>query len=100
MTTKHTPGPWKAGRYPAIDSGDKAWKVTDSTFLVNVARCDQSEANARLIASAPELLEALRIASGILGDVVTHPGSEFQRREIKFALQSVSAAIAKAIDTQ
>lgn len=61
--TQHTPGPWKTFR-PYGTIYIKA-RLRGST-IQEVASCgptetpEQQEANARLIASAPELLEALR----------------------------------------
>jgi len=68
----HTPGPWTmsspmgAGR----DEGREPWfwVSADRTLHLQVAPCPdgyvagENEANARLIAAAPELLEALRTA--------------------------------------
>lgn len=75
---KHTPGPWKyidatkvAGMQfaPAcvIQSGDKniarfSWNDNSPWFPTK----EESQANARLIAAAPELLEALK---GLLADI-------------------------------
>lgn len=50
----HTPGPWRVGRYfDVIDS--------DGTFIGVAVRGTEEErkANARFIAAAPDLLEAL-----------------------------------------
>ena len=58
MSTKHTPGPW-------IPSYTKIGSVTAENGAV-IAKCMRLtslsglEANARLIAAAPELLEALQ----------------------------------------
>lgn len=54
MENKHTPGPWTVGDTPAIVYDDNACEVAIATF--NQESC---EANARLIAAAPELLAAL-----------------------------------------
>ena len=65
MTTIHTrtSGPWYAVKLDA--SPDHAWAIDSE--LVEIARLSEwpdhqteAEANARLIAAAPELLEALR----------------------------------------
>lgn len=71
MTTqsKHTPGPWAISKInQRIDiisadtlSAKKLSKESNSGFII--AECfgdDDKEANARLIAAAPELLEALQ----------------------------------------
>jgi len=65
MNTKHTPGPWsyrKAGKHFYIDahSPDYGNRVTEVRFASNADTGWTSEANAKLIAAAPELLEALQ----------------------------------------
>ena len=53
MSAGHTPGPWTAI--------DRSHVYTEGLQLVAVAQHGRSvEANARLIAAAPELLEALQ----------------------------------------
>lgn len=59
MSSKHTPGPWthsKGERHDFfyIDSPDG-----DVVYVTGSLQPDHVEANARLIAAAPELLEAL-----------------------------------------
>lgn len=71
MTTKHTEGKW-------INSGgyvQALYQDSPKTFFHTIANCNQNlvspaktEANARLIAAAPELLEALEWAVKNLGD--------------------------------
>jgi len=58
MNTKHTPGPWSINRY---DTYDKDIVIREPGVRVDFDDVDQDEqeANARLIAAAPELLEAL-----------------------------------------
>ena len=70
METKHTPGPWRLLR-PTVGV-DANWHVADSgdTFVAHVfgfahSTDEQARVNARLIAAAPELLEALH---GLLQD--------------------------------
>ena len=63
-TTKHTPGPWMATGHET----DPRWQVFyrhSSGGLVRVAICDDDRddgANARLIAAAPDLLDACKAA--------------------------------------
>ena len=82
MNTEYTPGPWITEHV-----GDCVEVVNEET-LFTIARCGikngaRSEANARLIAAAPELLEALE-------DVLSsEPGPSLNDR--------VRAAIAKAL---
>jgi hypothetical protein len=49
---KHTKGPWKAEQFDA-----ESWKIYGDGIVVSGG---VREADARLIAAAPELLEALR----------------------------------------
>lgn len=89
---KHTPGPWNriiadgyTVRHPQIysDTGP----VANATWLGD-GRLDELNANARLIAAAPELLEALRgLRDAFLGTSV-----EVQAD----AMRAARAAIAKA----
>jgi hypothetical protein len=59
MSTKHSPGPWK----DISESPSKTW-IGNSYVIAEVIRFpeqqEESKANARLIASAPELLEVLK----------------------------------------
>lgn len=59
--SKHTPGPW------VLDG--EAWVVTVATkrYITCEGRnAEEAEANARLIAAAPEMLEALQEAYRVL----------------------------------
>ena len=59
--SKHTPGPWgimKGDHGPMIFSGECGRAVAMLARQVTTA---EREANARLIAAAPELLEALEV---------------------------------------
>lgn len=86
MNTQHTPGPWVAvartNAYIDIEApeqqGYSAKKVA-STSLTN------HEANARLIAAAPELLKAIEGLLNALPSATTHP-----------AIKAARAAISKA----
>lgn len=57
MSSKHTPGPWSANPGSNSDSHYMVFKA-DGNFLT--LDDEQHEYNARLIAAAPELLEALK----------------------------------------
>ena len=110
-TVKHTPGPWQvdadqradektrqlAARYGLKESrgtaiiGDiKQWEHNESYSVVAVVNDDnwECEANARLIAAAPELLEALR---GIRDMRIGDP-----EKVVDAAFAKADAAIAKA----
>lgn len=90
MSGLHTPGPWE----PFLGS-DSVW-VTGPDHNANVVcdivlsakeATDEDFANARLIAAAPSLLEASKLAQDLL------VASGFACSEV---LSRVSAAIAKA----
>ena len=84
---KHTPGPWQVefGHTQQL-SGSVYWQVHDGSDAI---ACNQfcwagnAEANARLIAAAPDLLDALMSADGLL-------------RQLGHSLPNVKDAIAKA----
>lgn len=102
-TTRHTPGPWERGKvathavYIVQDGGERTQLATcigDEPF-----GWDTADANARLIAAAPELLEACEAALEIVS-------IEFERARqaedfCKGAVlgkveETIGAAIAKA----
>ena len=68
MENKHTPGPWHIGvRQPNSDKfiyGPNGSEVANCDRQTNFPH--ENEANARLIAAAPELLGALQICSAEL----------------------------------
>jgi hypothetical protein len=57
--SKHTPGPWEFS-HTWVQTVDKKTPIANFNFYAS------TEANARLIAAAPELLEALR---NIISDI-------------------------------
>jgi hypothetical protein len=86
----HTPGPW---HYHG------GWGQCVRASRVTVAECrtakltgEECEANARLIAAAPELVEALRI----LYDFQNGPPLEKYRDQWNDAMKLAKAALAKA----
>lgn len=56
--SKHTPGPWKCAATGLARSGLPEFEIHWSDAGECVAEVVHGEANARLIAAAPELLEA------------------------------------------
>ena len=92
MTAKHTPGPWAI--LPRAVGGYEV-QGTDAdgegSFVEVVATCHR-EANAQLIATAPDLLAALKMAAHCLQwHVANHPTGMDAK-----ALADAKAAIAKA----
>lgn len=121
MKTNHTPGPWKlwnsgyanapyvlyAGdNSPYLDTVNKL-QMYGSKYLGEISSqvlngdptkeetwTFNHEANAKLIASAPELLEALKEVTDLLNTFSDEPVSNINR--IKTAIKEANAAITKA----
>ena len=72
--TKHTPGPWRYQSETSQSFGDPVsitrFEVYTATGLFGHPATCSVEADAKLIASAPELLEALQRLHGILSQTV------------------------------
>jgi hypothetical protein len=66
----HTPGPWTAIETP--ESSHHDWRIKATRLFIGVAT-DNSEADARLIAAAPELLEALEYLVSLGGGDCLEP---------------------------
>jgi hypothetical protein len=91
--SKHTPGPWKIDWYICREDNKELWRVPRS---IGPASTDHNhwagryitvdEADASLIAAAPDLLEALKSTRAFVNSVAPH-GGLFER---------INAAIAKA----
>ena len=82
---KHIPGPWQANKSFVWTAGHDPEGAVAS---VNACWTEEAQkANARLIAAAPDLLEALRIITAI---AATLPGTH------GLAVDNARAAIAKA----
>lgn len=95
MDTKHTPGPWffKAsglGGFEILDMPD-CWDaaVLCSRFQWERRR-DESVANGRLMAAAPDLLAALKQCAGVLS------GEDMSKGSLIAALEVALAAMKKA----
>ena len=87
---KHTPAPWEAcnvGDYSDYDGLCRVILGDDLRIAVVLGDHDESEANARLIAAAPDLLAALEATRIVLAEHEPHPLP---------VLAQVLAAIARA----
>lgn len=68
---KHTPGPWRVGDAGAAVFGPKRSDNVLETIATLSKRpliLNETKANARLIACAPEMLEALEAVHRMIGD--------------------------------
>ena len=85
---KHTPGPWTQDRNVIEDAAG------NEIARVSYERSGYVQANARLIAAAPDLLEALRALTNAERDYASDPCLA-TRVQMDAALASARAAIAK-----
>ena len=100
---KHTPGPWEATgnlvRSPmhqpeGLPRGVQIVECRDGYFLPHTA---EAKANARLIAAAPELLEALKAATDALaGGLWDYGPGQDEHEKCNDVIESCRAVIAKA----
>lgn len=90
MSAMHTPGPWSVGSHRYIRSPSGTICETYSHM-----GCDEADANERLIAAAPELLEALRITRGNVASIGP-AGALEPYYEYREWLRMLDAVIAKA----
>ena len=100
MKTQHTPGPWAI--YVNAPSDVVIRKMSKGGYeLCAIARVSSGYANARLIAAAPELLEAC-MAMIELDDRENDHAVDFHKRMelCELAFQKARAAIAKATGEQ
>jgi len=98
MTTQHTPGPWtyslQAGKdtkhFICANQGKKRLALLDPEDRLMT---DEIAADARLIAAAPDLLDALAEIANLLA---THPDVEIGNSKIHYAMHKARNAIAIA----
>lgn len=65
MNTKHTPGPWRKAGYSIVKGSGHRHVIADTYMQSNIKI---TEANARLIAAAPELLSACKDVMAMIRD--------------------------------
>ena len=114
MSTEHTPGPWivnsctrsgnMAQRYRWLIANEEGQDAeTIAEIPVNTSPDDptgeydhRAEADAYLIAAAPDLLAALRVAEGIISRAAQHIDAPGFITDADDAMVAIGAAIAKA----
>lgn len=92
MSTGHTPGPWRAETH-CVWGPDDTYIAGTRTGLSD----DECDANAALIAAAPELLAALKYAQEIIATARQYFPKSIRHSD-RFQLENTCAAINKAID--
>jgi hypothetical protein len=107
MKTKHTQGPWRAEKWDYSQCPNKLMVQTDKDAVCEILdlwcmneRTEERDANARLIAAAPEMLEALKELATAAEHRDNTMGDPYRLIECKANLESAArnarAAIAKA----
>lgn len=101
--SKHTPGPWRNGAHDILEiRGLNKWVV--ARIMANLTNDDDDfeavTSNARLIAAAPTMLEALKAAKGYMLnakiDLQTGTKKETTLATIEGGIKNLEAAIALA----
>lgn len=110
MSAAHTPGPWHVGNGDIFAEGNKSSDFDDIVicaiglgggfrsheYAVVKAHRPEGKANARLIASAPELLEALEAFNVTEKMIVAGTADSLTIKVPIAVIQQAAAAIAKA----
>ena len=94
MSTQHTPGPWNVQRNVVnYRSGRTALEIRGAgdDLIATLPGCDRDAVNARLIAAAPDLLEALKKIANL-----DYRGTNYTENILVDAIAVARAAIAKA----
>lgn len=97
MKTKHTPGPWIVGTFP---TGASDVRSADSEICLCKSDFEDNQANARLIAAAPDLLEALEFALADMNRCKAHFMKTRDFGVSELALGLVEQAVRKAKGTK
>ena len=87
------------GSLSIVVAGEKSNKFPGYQMLVNVggfAGVDEQEANARLIVSAPELLEALKDMIELADGAMRYSNRDGAEYDVENCLKDARRAIAKA----
>lgn len=93
MTTQHTPGPWRYWTQRRPNGEDTCtFRNLDGAEVLRAVTVTLTEADARLIAAAPELLKALTAARSMLAICAGPIPSNDELRAIEWS----DAAITKA----
>ena len=94
MSEQHTPGPWTFDNGIEFICTDTSLHGEWAVAKINIVRAE-AKANARLIAAAPELLDALKLMRDAFLDTEGSHGTLEQT-----ATDAADAAIAKATGEQ
>ena len=95
----HTPGPWETSSCTSVFSDLTDWDVCmpgGGDMICDLRHTDNAEANANLIAAAPDLLAALRECNIFMKIARQHFPKSIKDAD-RFALEQTCAAIGTAI---
>ena len=92
MASSHTHGPWRTKRWTSKESGIVATIDGKESDVCGYAL----NANARLIAAAPDLLEALIGLEGILATAESNASGNPEWEAVSAKINAARTAIAKA----
>ena len=92
MSATHTPGPWYAIEYAGMWGIQSVDEYSQDNNLLDMENDDRAEANAKLIAAAPDLLEALNLCRIALYNTGLYNFSE------QLAYSEANKAIKKATE--
>ena len=91
---QHTPGPWS---WPCPPSSNPDWRKIVSTDGAEIASVPflgsayETIANARLIAAAPDLLDALQRLHRLSGQLIDEPSSRITKALASAAIYKATA---------
>ena len=101
MKIKHTPGPWKVNK--KVKTSIEQEKAGQGMNIICECQdpdgertTEEDKANARLIAAAPDMLEALKELYKQCNMVHKHWGEGSNQKEADAAIEAGKKAIAKA----
>lgn len=94
----HTPGPWRVGDAGGTVFGPKGTGSFPEVVATVMTTHGRKKANARLIAAAPDLLEALHDCLTIVQDEYDEDPEPEELTSWKRAIDAARAAIAKATE--
>jgi hypothetical protein len=86
---QHTPGPWKDNGYMQVVSPLMATVAT--TGCTDSTPIKEQLANARLIAAAPDLLDALRRLHRLSGQLIDEPSARIAKALASSAIYKATA---------
>ena len=88
----HTPGPWEnASVGIGLSATQVVWFGENTNKGIQVIGTGKDKANARLIASAPELLEQCKLFEKVLSTLIIegHSGADLERDNLQAILDKV-----------